>query len=286
MRLATAITKAFERACRDELEAPKPGNVHVYAAGHAMTVEDFVRSANAAAPFIARAGATVGRRVLGAVEATLAAVGQNTNLGIVLLCAPVAAAAERGVLDLRAGVAETLRELDQADARRVFEAIRRAAPGGLGEAPRHDVRLPPRVSLLEAMAEASERDRIARQYATGFSDVFEIGLPMLKALKMRHAGTRLPTLGVYLTYLSAFPDTHIARRQGEAVARSVQRKARIVHELFDRADSLEELENELVAWDATLKSEGINPGTSADLTVATLFAFALQDVLQSTRKSG
>jgi triphosphoribosyl-dephospho-CoA synthase len=31
----------------------------------------------------------------------------------------------------------------------------------------------------------------------------------------------------------------------------------------------------LLGWDAALKSRGINPGTSADLTVATLFASAL-----------
>ncbi|MGE8472213.1 MAG: triphosphoribosyl-dephospho-CoA synthase, partial [Paraburkholderia hospita] len=34
---------------------------------------------------------------------------------------------------------------------------------------------------------------------------------------------------------------------------------------------------ELAAWDNTLKRGGINPGTSADLTVATLFAAACLD---------
>jgi hypothetical protein len=35
------IARAFEEACRDELDAPKPGNVHVFADGHRMTVTDF-----------------------------------------------------------------------------------------------------------------------------------------------------------------------------------------------------------------------------------------------------
>jgi triphosphoribosyl-dephospho-CoA synthase len=198
----------------------------------------------------------------------------------------MASAAERGAPDLRAALRETLTALDQADAQLAFRAIRRAAPGGLGEAARHDVRLPAQVSLLEAMVEAAGRDRIARQYATGFADIFETGLPELRALRRRHADPRLTTLGVYLTYLSAFPDTHITRRQGEAVARSVQLRARTVRERFDRAASLEELRDELAAWDLALKSQGTNPGTSADLTVATLFAFELEGILRSIQKSG
>jgi triphosphoribosyl-dephospho-CoA synthase len=285
MRLSTAIAEAFERACRAELEAPKPGNVHVFADGHAMTVTDFIRSAAAAAPFIASERASVGKRIFDAVAATLAAVGRNTNLGIVLLCAPMAASTERGPPELRAAIRLTLAALDREDARLAFKAIRRAAPGGLGRAPRHDVRSPPRVSLLEAMVEAAERDRVARQYATGFSDVFEIGLPALEAARQRHVDPRLATLGVYLTFLSAFPDTHIVRRQGEAVAKVVMEKAGAARRSFDSAASLGELQDRLAAWDTALKRDGINPGTSADLTVATLFAFELMGILRSIRKS-
>jgi triphosphoribosyl-dephospho-CoA synthase len=285
MRLSIAIAEAFERACRAELEAPKPGNVHVFADGHAMTVTDFIRSAAAAAPFIAWEGASVGKRIFDAVAATLAAVGQNTNLGIVLLCAPLAASIERQSADLRTAIRLTLAALDREDARLAFEAITRAAPGGLGRAPRHDVRSPPRVSLLAAMVEAAERDRVARQYATGFSDVFDIGLAALESARQRHADTRFATLGVYLTFLSAFPDTHIVRRQGEAIAKTVMRKAGDARRNFDNAGSLAELQETLAPWDAALKRDGINPGTSADLTVATLFAFELLGILRSIRKS-
>jgi triphosphoribosyl-dephospho-CoA synthase len=90
---AAQIAAAFEAACRDELAAPKPGNVHLFADGHRMTADEFIRSAAAAAGPLAQPGARVGARILGAIEATAAAVGTNTNLGIVLLCAPLAAAA-------------------------------------------------------------------------------------------------------------------------------------------------------------------------------------------------
>ena len=90
--LPATVAELFRLSCRAELEALKPGNVHIHAEGHGMTVADFLRSADAAAPCIAAAGAPVGTRILRAIEATRTAVGQNTNLGIVLLCAPIAAA--------------------------------------------------------------------------------------------------------------------------------------------------------------------------------------------------
>lgn len=94
--LVNAIAEAFIAACRDEIEAPKPGNVHIFADGHGMTVPDFLRSAEAAAPALSNPSLLVGARILAAVEATFAAAGMNTNLGIILLCAPLAAAAETG----------------------------------------------------------------------------------------------------------------------------------------------------------------------------------------------
>src|ERR1700722_20411726 len=88
------VGAAYLEACLAELEAPKPGNVHRFAPGHRMEVADFVLSAEASAAPIAAMGARVGIRVRAAVNATLEAVGQNTNLGIILLCAPLAAASE------------------------------------------------------------------------------------------------------------------------------------------------------------------------------------------------
>src|SRR5437879_5043054 len=113
---AGAIAAAFVAACRDELEAPKPGNVHVFADGHRMSVADFIRSANAAAAALTKPGARVGQRILGAVEATRAAVGTNTNLGIILLCTPLAAAAEVASTGLRDALADVLQSLDITDA--------------------------------------------------------------------------------------------------------------------------------------------------------------------------
>ncbi|MGZ3326973.1 MAG: triphosphoribosyl-dephospho-CoA synthase [Xanthobacteraceae bacterium] len=283
--LAERVAAAFSRACLDELEAPKPGNVHLFAPGHRMTAAEFVRSANAAAAPLAVPGARVGSRILGAVEATLAAVGTNTNLGIILLCAPLAAAAEVRSADLRAALAQVLEALDIHDAELAFGAIARAAPAGLGRAERHDVTETASVSLKVAMAEASSRDRIARQYVSDFEDIFERGEPVLTTVLASVAEPKWATLAVYLEFLSAFPDSHIARKHGIATAEDVCRAA---SRYYQRMRSLEKpavLLADLLAWDALLKERGINPGTSADLTVATLFAHRLRTILPSARNN-
>jgi len=280
------IAAAFVAACRDELEAPKPGNVHLFADGHQMTAAEFVRSAEAAAGPLCAGGARVGRRILGAVEATLGAVGTNTNLGIVLLCAPLAAAAEVESSDLRAALGRVLAALDRDDASLAFQAIARASPAGLGRAARHDVFAPATVTLKEAMAAAAERDRIARQYVTDFADVFALGEPLLETALRRWADAKWATLAAYLGFLSAFPDTHIVRKQGPTAAEEVRRTATTFHRRMQATDWGDDLIADILRWDAALKARAINPGTSADLTVASLFARRLRNILPSARNSG
>ncbi len=272
------VAAAYVEACEAELDAPKPGNVHRFAPGHGMSLEDFVRSAEASAGPIAARGGSVGVRVREAVAATLSAVGQNTNLGIILLCAPLAAAAEATHSPLRQALAGVLHSLDRADAANVFSAIAAANPGGLGRATRHDVNGPATATLREAMAEAADRDRIARQYVTDYDDIFSLGLPALAAAHRRHGDRRWSTLAVYLAFLAAAPDTHIVRKSDAATAETIRREAVIWRDALMRAPDPAVMTEGLLGWDAALKSRGINPGTSADLTVATLFASRLSSM--------
>jgi triphosphoribosyl-dephospho-CoA synthase len=283
--VAEKVAAAFKAACLDELDAPKPGNVHVFASGHRMTAAEFVRSAEAAAAPLAMPGARVGTRILGAVEATLTAVGTNTNLGIILLCAPLAMAAEGRAADLRAALAQVLESLDIQDAEVAFRAIARAAPAGVGRVDRHDVAEVATVTLKAAMADASARDRIAHQYVSDFEDVFERGEPVLEAALARAAEPKWATLAVYLEFLSAFPDSHIARKHGIATAEDICRTASRYHQQMRSAENPAALLTDLLAWDALLKERGVNPGTSADLTVATLFAHRLRTILPSARNN-
>ena len=275
------VAEAFVAACCDELEAPKPGNVHVYASGHGMTAAQFVDSARAAADPLCAPAARVGARIRGAVEATLQVTGVNTNLGIVLLCAPLAAAAELEVRELREALVRVLDHLDIRDADEAFTAIVQASPAGLGRAERHDVFAAAQVTLKEAMAQAADRDRIARQYATGFADVFGLGMQVDAAAATRWRDAKIAALAVYLGFLARFPDSHIMRKHGVDVATEVCRTAAKFDAWLWSKQEPADLFGKLLEWDAALKARGVNPGTTADLTVATLFCRRLQSVLPS-----
>jgi triphosphoribosyl-dephospho-CoA synthase len=268
------LAQAFLRACRLELQALKPGNVHVYADGHSMTVNDFLRAAEAAAPCLCSSGAPVGWRIRTAIEASWEAAPMNTNLGIVLLAAPLIAAAEHGTGDLRAGLRAILESLTVEDASEAFAAILRANPAGLGRAPEQDVTAPPTMTLLEAMRLAEDVDLVARQYATAYEDVFAIGVARLQAAIGAERRREWQTTLVFLDFLSTFPDSHIARKYGPDTAELVRLEAESLRRSLP-AKSREAFPA-LLAFDRDLKQRRLNPGTSADLTVASLLAFEVE----------
>ncbi|CAN7403078.1 triphosphoribosyl-dephospho-CoA synthase [Trinickia sp. LjRoot230] len=275
-RIADA-RNAFITACRLDIEVAKPGNVSIASAGHGMVAAQFVASAEAAAAPLFRHGARVGTRIFDAVTATRAAVDCNTNLGIVLLVAPLAAALEHcgaapDASTWRAATEQVLATLDIDDARSAFRAIALANPGGLGDAPEQSVHAPPTMGLRAAMQLAAERDSIARQYATGFADIFEAGLTAAAATTSPR-GREIATLEVYFAFLTGWLDSHIVRKHGAALAQSVTAAARQTHAAWRdcMTTSPDESHATLAQWDARLKRDGLNPGTSADLTVATLF---------------
>jgi triphosphoribosyl-dephospho-CoA synthase len=288
---AENIAEAYRAACLDELRAPKAGNVHDFSAGHGMTVGDFELSADVTKDWIARPGARVGTRVRGAIAATRQAVDCNTNLGIVLMSAPLALAAERmaqphGIDELEGALGPVLGGLERTDAAEVFEAIVLASPAGLGEATEHDVREPARVTLLEAMRAAEHRDRLAWNYTHGFADVFSLGVPAFQEALARWNHWLWATAAVHFTFMSAFPDTHILREHGAAAAAAARAAAERIRGRLARAPDPQALLPEILDLDRSLKAEGHNPGTSADLTVSTLFAVRLSSGLRMEAKDG
>ena len=266
------IRTAYEDACRLEIEALKPGNVHIFADGHRMSADQFITSARVSAVPLADPELPVGRRILEAVRATRRSVGINTNLGIVLLSAPLACAAAMAGRDLRANLDGVLQGMDMDDARAVFEAIALASPGGLGEAEENDVREAPKVSLLDAMRQAADRDSIARQYISVFEDRFAVGLPALEASLPR--GGMWPAVFAYMAFLARFPDSHVARKHGNETAGRVRDEAADVLATLGGEDEALQIQK-LLEFDRKLKDHDINPGTSADLTVACLLVHLL-----------
>jgi triphosphoribosyl-dephospho-CoA synthase len=161
-----------------------------------------------------------------------------------------------------------------------------ASPGGLGRADRHDVSEPATVTLRQAMAEAADRDRIAHQYVTDFGDILDRADGMLAPALLRWSEPRWATLAVYLDFLSAYPDSHVVREHGMAAAEQVRLAATAFHRRLLAAERPAALTDDLLGWDKVLKDAGLNPGTSADLTVATLFAHRLTNSLPSAPNSG
>jgi triphosphoribosyl-dephospho-CoA synthase len=269
---AREIADAFQAACRLELQALKPGNVHVHAAGHGMQTGHFERASAASAEHIAAAGVPVGTRIRRAVEASFDVAGCNTNLGIILLCAPLACAAGESQPgdDLRARLSRVLLHLDQGDASEAFAAIAHANPGGLGRTDAADVSEPATVTLLEAMRLAASRDRIARAYITNFADIFEIGLPVYRAALTRAQSPELAVTTLHMHYLAHILDTHIVRKYGEDLARNVQADARALASQWQPVTSNAAIPA-LLDFDSRLKRDAINPGTTADFVVATIF---------------
>lgn len=263
-------------ACLFEATARKPGNVHRYCDFGDVTYLDFALSAAAIAPGLDRAPEQrVGQTVLDAVRATRHLVGTNTNLGILLLLAPLAAARNR------ADLARVLNNLDVEDARLVYEAIRVANPGGLGEASDQDVRSEPTVTLRAAMVLAADRDGVARQYANGFADVFTVGIPALESGMQRTGTLEGAILFCQLGLLGQLPDTLIARKRGTAEAEEASERARQVLAIWDRDER--SVPAALASFDAWLRAVGHarNPGTTADLVTASLFAALREDKINA-----
>jgi triphosphoribosyl-dephospho-CoA synthase len=281
---AAEVTAAAQLACLLEVSAPKPGNVSPGRHFADLRYEDFLASAAAIGEPLAGAGLRpVGATVRLAVEATARWTSSNTNLGIVLLLTPLARAAlEKGsgggplFTDLRGALRQVLAVTSVDDARDVYEAIRRARPGGLGREDAQDVADEPTLTLLEVMRLAAHRDGVAREYATAFEVTFETGAPVLDRARGDGLDWDDAIVETFLTLLAAAPDTHVARRGGVALAADVSRRAGTalaaggVRSAAGRR-AIDELDRGL--RDARNTA---NPGTTADLTAAAIFVVLLE----------
>lgn len=267
-----------QTACLWEVTARKVGNVHRFMDFDDLTYLDLIHSAAAIAPVLSRApGQRVGRTVLECIEATRQVVTSNSNLGMVLLLAPLATVPDGE--DLRGGVARVLSDLNQEDARCVYQAIRLARAGGLGEVAEQDVRQEPTGTLSEVMRLAEQRDRIALQYGTHFADVFGQGVSAL-VQGLEGVGTlEGAIIQAQLRLLASFPDSLIARKRGQEEAEDVVWRARhVLNEGWPEQRAGWLAYAELDSW---LRAEGHqrNPGTTADLLTAALFVMLRQGMI-------
>jgi triphosphoribosyl-dephospho-CoA synthase len=281
-RVTLSPGQLAQLACVLEATARKPGNVHRFADFVDATYLDFVLSASAiAGPLDRVRDEGVGAAVLAAVEATQRVVTTNTNLGMVLLLAPLAAVP--GEVPLAEGIEDVLQQTTIDDARLVYRAIRLSRPSGLGNAPEQDVNGEPTVTLREAMRLAADRDLVARQYADGFAEVFQIAVPALRGELGRGLDLESSIIHAFMVMLATHPDTLIVRKRGWDEAREVSRRASEV-----LAGGWPENRAGMAEFDAWLRAEGHarNPGATADLISAALFATLRDGTIKLPRPAG
>lgn len=252
-----------------EVTAPKPGNVHRSADFEDVGFTDFLAAGVAVAPILERAAEQgVGLSVLSAVRMTQATTRSNTNLGTLLLLAPLSAATRRS--SLRQGLTEVLSELTPADSDSIYQAIAAANPGGIANVDQLDVHGAAPADLLEAMQLAADRDLVARQYINDFAEVFTVSAWLAES-RERHGSLTEAIVLSHVRLMAAYPDSLIARKCGLEVASEAAQRAELALAAGEPGDPayLQALE-ELDFW---LRADGHrrNPGTTADLIAAALF---------------
>jgi triphosphoribosyl-dephospho-CoA synthase len=283
------IAQLAQMACIWEACAPKPGNVNRAHNFSDTSLEDFILSAVAIGPIFENAAQTgIGQMVWQGIVETRRWVKTNTNLGLILLLAPLVKACASLVESvdgesfnieletLRLRLKDTLNSLTVADARYAYSAIRLAQPGGLGRVSQSDVADEPAITLLQAMALAQDRDAVAREYAANYAITFETGLPALKEALRQSGDFSKAIVQAFLVILKHVPDTLIARKRGLNMAIQVSQQAENV--LRRGGAFTPEGQAALAEMDRALRDEThtLNPGATADLTATAIFLSLLE----------
>jgi triphosphoribosyl-dephospho-CoA synthase len=283
---------------------PKPGNVHRTHDFSDIRFEHFIISGVALFPVLEEvsirgnlaqkeqiplAELNLGSSILKAIKDNqIWQKTGNINLGIVLLLIPLACAA--GLLIrhptpstdlLREKIDLIAKHSTSADTARLYEAIRLANPGGLGKVDEFDLNDTSKevleqenVNLYDIFRISAQRDSIAREWITKFSVTFDIGYPFFLETYNKTGDINISTVHTYLKILSEVPDTLVARKYGAELASSVSQKAR---KILSAGGLLSEQSIELLNhFDLELRNNRkINPGTTADLTAATIMVALL-----------
>jgi len=305
--IADYVSQCLELAILLEVSAyPKPGNVHRTADFHNTRYEHFLASAIALAPhlrYAANLGVTTYKEEMDLNDIGIGAIirdaaksivrwqhGGNTLLGTMILVLPMAVAAgitfaetSFSTKNLRRNLKLVVEATTPEDAVNLYEAISILKPGGLGRAPKLDVNDPnskkklleEKVTLFEVFKIASSYDSIAFEWVNNYPITFELGYPYLVKQLKETEDINIATVHTFLKILSEVPDTLIARKRGSEEAKKISNEAKKVLEyggLTTRRgrEALRKLDEKLRD-----PAHQLNPGTTADITAATLAILTL-----------
>ena len=271
---------------------PKPGNVHRTRDFDDMVFEDFIISGIVIGDiFTELAERTIenkenlseialGKTILDAVSETNNWVENNTNLGIVMMTSVLAAAAalSEDLTSLRLNVEKVMNATTVQDALDLYDAINLASAGGMGSQGEYDVNddsakqelIANRQTMFKVLKISAGWDDLACEMTTGMPIVFTVGYPTYADLRRTHSMNYASVL-TFLTILSKFPDTLICRKYGKEMGQKVSDR---VSEVLKHKDD-DNFHDVLVELDDNLFENHLNPGTSADLTAASIMVYYL-----------
>jgi len=264
------LARQIHAACVWEATARKIGNVHPLASFRNLHFTDFILSAGAIAPILSKTRKLgLANAIFESVKATKNSVGTNTNLGIILLFAPVAFASNPA--ELKKEIQKAIADTSVEETKIIYDAIRFASPGGMGIEPIADINDVPTCTLLEAMQLAQDRDLIAKQYADGYSAIFNDAIPTLGGALEQLGTMEGAIIFTHLYLMGKYPDSLILRKCGPNDAiESSQRAKKVLEQQWPLKESGWAEFKELDRW-LRMADNKRNPGATADLIAVTLF---------------
>lgn len=268
--LELELSRQIHAACVWEATARKIGNVHPLASFRNLHFTDFILSAGAIAPILCKTRKLgLANSIFESVKATKNSVGTNTNLGIILLFAPVAFASNPA--ELKKEIQKAIADISIEETKIVYDAIRFASPGGMGREPKADINDAPTCTLLEAMQLAQDRDLIAKQYADGYSAIFNDAIPTLGGALEQLESMEGAIIFTHLYLMGKYPDSLILRKCGPNDAiESAQRARKVLEKQWPLKESGWAEFKDLDRW-LRMADNKRNPGATADLIAVTLF---------------
>ena len=270
------LKSAYLFSCKKDIELIKPGNVNLLSSHKDTKAQDYLDSAILSSKELFNQNYSLGKRILESVNVTRSQVNVNTNLGIILLCAPVIQSyIDFNNLDLREGIKKTLSTTSIKDTHDLCAAINISSPGGLGDSDMYDTASYPNASIKQIMDYSQEYDRISYQYSHNFSDIFDFIIPKLEFLNQRYESLDTSLSLLFIEILAKIPDSHISRKFGDKIAKKTSNNAHDLLKILDREHDPDYLAKALNNLDYEYKKKGINPGTTADLLVASLMIYKI-----------
>lgn len=268
---------------------PKPGNVHRTRDYDDMVFEDFIISGIVIGDTVREACGDVdvenprlGKYILEAVVETDRWIKNNTNLGIMMMTIPIAVAAaiSDDFNEIRPNVVKLMANTSVDDACDLYDAINIADAGGMGDQDEYDVASDNaknelrqnNQTMYDVLKISAPWDMLGREMTSDMPVVFEMGFPTYNEL-IKEKSLNDACVLTFLTILSQVPDTLISRKYGEDDALKVSMMTRDLLNLKDESDFGEKVKE----FDEYLYKNDYNPGTTADLTAASIFVSYLKE---------